>query len=75
MIGRGGVIRTLAIQLPKLALYQAELRPVADVLISRRPARNGRGQAGARECPAQRIATGRSAVPATVPRIWFVVTK
>ena len=27
MIGRGGVIRTRGIQLPKLALYQAELRP------------------------------------------------
>ena len=27
--GRGGGIRTRDIQLPKLALYQAELRPVA----------------------------------------------
>ena len=28
-VGRGGVIRTRGIQLPKLALYQAELRPDA----------------------------------------------
>ena len=28
-LGRGRGIRTLDIQLPKLALYQAELRPVA----------------------------------------------
>lgn len=27
-VGRGGRIRTDDIQLPKLALYQAELRPV-----------------------------------------------
>ena len=26
-VGRGGVIRTRGIQIPKLALYQAELRP------------------------------------------------
>ena len=56
-------------KLPKLALYQAELRPAARLVIRPRPARNGGPP------PAQRMATGLSAVPATVPRIWLVVTK